>query len=522
MIADFQSAKITIPDYQRTFVWAEDKQRRFIESIFMDMPIPPLFLLEKFSEEANTHIFEIIDGVQRLTTLENFYSGKLRLANLETLAELNQTTFPTLDAKMSGIFLERQISIVIIESDTHPEIQFEVFGRLNQGSVSLNAQELRNCMFHGSFNNFLVQTCSRQHHYKELLSTFPKFQVPKDGKPDKNRGMNVELILRFFALYELYKPESNKYPDSTAETLNDYMRKRIASEKDSSGYSSFKSFEGLETLLGKVSRMVAITFSGNHFKSFSAKKDRVEFSTSFNQSVFDVQMLGFVEYEEEEIKDLTDVIYDTFLDLSVYNKPFIDAITRSTNHKVNTRVGIWQNSLKHIFEDSDSFKQNFLQKKDAFVNNPICSATGVQLSSFEDADYYMGKLYHKCNSPRSESSQTTTRKTPKTPITARLDGSEYIFDDVYDLVDFLMEFISDRIQDNEFEVQRLTSLEFVGTLANLSAKSKRPQKRFKKVDLILNNKQLHVDIGGSRSEIKQMLQDIAKLFSFTSDFQIID
>jgi hypothetical protein len=193
VIADFQSAKITIPDYQRTFVWAEDKQRRFIESIFMDMPIPPLFLLEKFSEEANTHIFELIDGVQRLTTLENFYSGKLRLANLETLAELNQTTFPTLDAKMSGIFLEREINIIIIESDTHPEIQFEVFGRLNQGSVSLNAQELRNCMFHGSFNNFLVQTCSRQPQYKELLSAFPKFQVPKDGKPDKNRGMNVEL-----------------------------------------------------------------------------------------------------------------------------------------------------------------------------------------------------------------------------------------------------------------------------------------------------------------------------------------
>jgi hypothetical protein len=323
-------------------------------------------------------------------------------------------------------------------------------------------------------------------------------------------------------LYELYKPDSNKYPDSTAETLNDYMRKRIASEKDPSGYPIFRSFEDLEVLLGKVSRMVAITFNGNHFKSFSAKKERAEFSTSLNQSVFDVQMLGFVEYEEDEIKDLTDVIYDTFLDLSVYDKAFIDAVTRSTNHKVSIRVGIWQNSLKRIFEDPDSFRQNFSNKKDAFINNPICSATGVQLSSFEDADYYVGKLYHKCHSPRSESSQTTTRKTPKTPIAARLDGSEYIFDDVYDLVDFLMESISDRIQDNEFEVQRLTSLEFVGTLTNLSAKSKRPQKRFKKIDLILNNKQLHIDIGGSRSEIKQMLQDIAKLFSFTSDFQIID
>ena len=132
VIADLQSAKITIPSYQRTFVWETDKQCRFIESIFMDIPIPPLFLLEKFSDEASTTIFEIIDGVQRLTTLENFYGGKLRLSNLDTLADLNQTTFPTLPPNISGIFLEREINIIIIESDTHPEIQFEVFGRLNQ------------------------------------------------------------------------------------------------------------------------------------------------------------------------------------------------------------------------------------------------------------------------------------------------------------------------------------------------------------------------------------------------------
>jgi len=116
VIADLQSAKITIPSYQRTFVWETDKQCRFIESIFMDIPIPPLFLLEKFSDEASTTIFEIIDGVQRLTTLENFYGGKLRLSNLDTLSDLNQTTFPTLAVYFwRGKLISSLLKVILIQ-----------------------------------------------------------------------------------------------------------------------------------------------------------------------------------------------------------------------------------------------------------------------------------------------------------------------------------------------------------------------------------------------------------------------
>ncbi|MBN3899136.1 MAG: DUF262 domain-containing protein [Nostoc sp. NOS(2021)] len=201
LINDCDNKKIGIPTYQRTFVWDSAKQYRFIESIFMDIPIPPLFLLEKFSNETGEKIFEIIDGVQRITTLENFLKGTLKLAGLENLPELNQYTFLTLPPSISSLFWERQINIIIIESDTHPEIQFEVFGRLNNGSVSLNAQELRNCMFHGNFNDFLLK-CRHIPIYREILEPFSKFNNVKEGKPDKNRMLDVELILRFFSLYE--------------------------------------------------------------------------------------------------------------------------------------------------------------------------------------------------------------------------------------------------------------------------------------------------------------------------------
>jgi len=105
----------------------------------------------------------------------------------------------TRPSSISSLFMEREIDTIIIQSGTDPEIQFEVFGRLNQGSVSLNPQELRNCMFHGIFNDFLIN-CSRNAIYRELLEPFSKFKTPKEGTADKNRMFDVELVLRFFCL----------------------------------------------------------------------------------------------------------------------------------------------------------------------------------------------------------------------------------------------------------------------------------------------------------------------------------
>ena len=104
LIMDFQSEKIVVPSYQRTFVWDIPKQCRFIESVFMDVPIPSIFLLEKFDEEKDERLFEVIDGVQRLTTLRHFKEGTLKLTNLVTLPDLNQSTYPSLPRKLAVFF----------------------------------------------------------------------------------------------------------------------------------------------------------------------------------------------------------------------------------------------------------------------------------------------------------------------------------------------------------------------------------------------------------------------------------
>ncbi len=526
LIKDFQSGKIVVPSYQRTFVWDIPKQCRFIESIFMDVPIPSIFLLEKLDEKDET-LFEVIDGVQRLTTLGHFSNGTLKLINLKTLPDLNQSTYPSLPQKISSLFLERHINIIVIETGTQPEIQFEVFGRLNQGSVSLNSQELRNCMFHGEFNDFLNH-CSHFRLYRELLSPFSKFKPAKEGKPDPNRMLDVELILRFFAFYELYKPESNLYPEARSETLNDYMRLRTPNaDKNLLPQVNLRANDELESLFNKVLGMVKFTFNEKHFRNFSLtlKTDKAQFSPLLNQAIFDVQMQGFIDYTITDIQNKTEIIYEAFLDICSYDRNFIDAISQRTDSKLNERIGIWKNKLSQVIESSHSYYEKLEMKRQLFNSNPICSSSGKRIETIDEADFVDGMLYHRCSSPSLTQTELQPRKrtTVNSPIKFYLDGSLYEFDNILEAIYMILEFVVEKIKDDEYSINRLASLSFVGTNRELSDKSNRELKKFKSLGIEnSNSKQLYIDVSGGRTENVQNVTEIASLFSFMSEFKFVE
>lgn len=524
LIADFQVAKIVIPAYQRSFVWETDKQCRFIESIFLQIPIPPIFLLERVDNPENdtsgSVIFEVIDGVQRITTLTNFVNGALKLSGLETLVDLNQAKFAQLPNQISSTFQERQIDTIIIESGTNPEIQFEVFGRLNQGSVSLNPQELRNCMFHGEFNNFLID-CSTEQVYRELLKPFSKFHTPKEGKPDKNRMLDVELILRFFSLYEYFDPETNKYPDVRVELLNNYMRQRIKSP------DTFLDTEELRDVFIKVSSIVLSVFNGKQFRIFNKKKESVDFTTTFNQAIFDVQMLGFVDYEISQIQGNEEIIYETFLDVSSYDLDFIDATSKATGSKVNQRVISWKNRLKDIIESPEKYIQKLKLKLKLFRENPYCTQSDKRIELLEQADVLNGKLYHRCSLSENDIIKfeaTKTKVTKNDSVEFVLNQTDYEVDNLSEAIDQILEIIRSHIHESEFDIDRLSSLSFVGTHNRLNQQnSQRKKKIYKSLKLENQNREtLYFDASGGRNEVLQQLREMARLFDFMRDFQIED
>lgn len=399
LLRDFENEEIVIPPYQRAFVWDTKNKSRFIESILMDIPIPPIFLLEKIESRSGEVKYEVIDGSQRLNTLRAFKNGDFRITGLQKLPDLNRAKYDDLPPAMRTILLSRQLQTIIIERTTNPDIQFEIFERLNQGSVSLNAQELRNCMYHGEFNDFLLKL-QKSKYYIELLKPFPKFKPVSLGKPDKNRFLDVEMILRFFTLYESFQVSGDgKFIQPTKDMLNFYMaikskRNLNSHSKEISSVYSINN-EEFELLFSKVLRMIRMTFKGNQFRRFKVQQDVAKFD-SFNKSVFDIQLLGFAYLDISDIQDRTEIIYEGFLDISSYDHNFIDSVTYSTNQKINKRMDIWNGLLKNILDDPDPYLEKMTLKKQKFEHSPICKYCNKIINTSDEAGCIDNQLVHRC------------------------------------------------------------------------------------------------------------------------------
>jgi hypothetical protein len=207
------------PDYQRHFVWDEERQSGLIESIFLSIPIPPLF----FAENKNGTL-EVIDGVQRISTLMHFMgstkllkkigrNAPLRLKGLEKLDTFNGKTFDELPQSVRNKLLLRSLRITSLNDKSDTNVRYALFERLNTGGVSLHPQEIRNCVFRGKINGLL----------RELMQAPDYRAVVKVAENKQVDAILEEYVLRYFAYLERYKD----FEQSVEGFLNEYMRDRL-------------------------------------------------------------------------------------------------------------------------------------------------------------------------------------------------------------------------------------------------------------------------------------------------------
>lgn len=208
-MAETDENEIFIPAYQRSFVWEEDRQSKFIESILLGLPIPYIFTAE--NEDGR---FEIVDGSQRIRTLDNFLSGKLTLDNLEILDKCNGLKFTDFPISRQRKINNTSLRMIVLSEHSDEDARFMLFERINSGSVILQAMEKRKGSFTGPFTDF-VYKCANDPQFIRLTSFTEK--TVKRGEPQ-------ELILRFFAYSESldsYKGYVNEFLDSYTKRKNE-------------------------------------------------------------------------------------------------------------------------------------------------------------------------------------------------------------------------------------------------------------------------------------------------------------
>lgn len=196
---------IYLPDYQRKFIWSIERQSKFIESVLLGLPLPFMFMADM--EDGR---LEVVDGSQRIQTLDSFLSNNLVLEKLKRLNTLNGFTFDDLPLSQQRRFRNSPVRVIVLSEKAVEAVKKEIFERINTGSDILKAMEVRKGAYQGSFYDFVAECTANS----KLISLCPM------SKSREDRQEREELVLRFFAYSERYL----QFKHEVRAFLDEYMR----------------------------------------------------------------------------------------------------------------------------------------------------------------------------------------------------------------------------------------------------------------------------------------------------------
>jgi hypothetical protein len=282
LVEQWQGGLLLIPEVQREYVWDNPRASRLIESLILNIPVPPLYFAE--TSEAQ---FEVIDGHQRVKSIARFIDNQFALSGLRVLEEYKGKRFHKLPLREQRFLRTRYIRVVVIGIESHPNMKFEVFERLNTGGVVLNEQELRNSLYRGSLNDLLKELV-RDKHFRECIDT----------KQPRRRMVDQELVLRFFAVHDAlsaYRPPLkrflNEYMQSNQNPVDDWLNGREQMFRDT--------MKRLNTFLGSRAFRL-IDANGEPLTDAEGR----QLPRGVNRALFDAQTIAFTCLEETPSLDL--------------------------------------------------------------------------------------------------------------------------------------------------------------------------------------------------------------------------
>lgn len=304
----YQNGRINIsPEYQRTYRWNNINKTKFIESLILGMPIPPIFAIKEETDEVLQ--FEIIDGLQRISTILEF-TGVLEkehrntneklntLEGADILLGLNGKTWEEISKTNMGFVFESSSLQFINLKTIDTKIKYETFKRLNTGGVILSSQEVR--------SNILA--FKGQEKYNEFLKKYNRLTIEFLSKKDLKERRDMELFIEFSLIKE-YK-----------EFIKNYKRLGITELLDK--YSEEVELEILENNLVEYEEFIKIC-NFSKFKRYNMKKDK--FTGSFVSIYFEIAAFIFFKNKtiltKENIKKIFAQTYAEFCNIRNLQNP---------------------------------------------------------------------------------------------------------------------------------------------------------------------------------------------------------
>lgn len=263
LVSKLRDGEYYVPSYQREFVWREPAQSRFIESVLIGLPIPYLFLWQDGDGRL-----EIVDGSQRLRTLQRFMDGELRLGKLELLEKLKGFTYGDLSRPRRRKFDARVIRGIVLDNSVGVTTRTEMFNRINTGGTKANEAEVRRGALPGPMSD-LIQAVASEKKFEDLTPISDSLI---------NQREREELAVRFFTFLERATIENGsvifpEWKDRPREYIYEFVAQANAKGKNDPIYIDRLRFE-FERMLS----FVDANFPNGFRKSMSANQvPRVRF-----------------------------------------------------------------------------------------------------------------------------------------------------------------------------------------------------------------------------------------------------
>ena len=306
------------PDFQRDFIWDEEKQSKLIESVLMRIPLPVFYLAE--DPEGR---MVVVDGLQRLSTFKRFVTGGLKL-RLRDQDELNGRLFPELSPKLQNRIEDCNLTLYVIDAKVPERARLDIFERVNSG-VPLTRQQMRNSLYTGQGTRFLKEE-AQSDLFRRVTGNSLRSSTMRDR----------EFVNRFcgFQLFSLadYRGDMDAFLAETLKRMNDLSRdelKKLATE--------FRN--GLENN--------SLVFGEHAFR----KHTRHQFRRSvINASLWDVMATGLSRFEPTLVESRAGELRAVFYML-IANDDFNQSITYGTNdtRRIRHRFGASSEMFQEVF-----------------------------------------------------------------------------------------------------------------------------------------------------------------------------
>lgn len=314
------------PDFQRTFVWDALKQSKLIESCLMRIPLPVFYVAE-----AKDGRIIVVDGLQRLTTLQRFLDGKFKIdlgkLDNESHHPLNGMRFSDLAVTLQERILDTSLLLYILDSKAPERARLDIFERVNSG-VPLSRQQMRNSLYNGKATKWL-----------RLASESPEFLEVTGASLDQKTMRDREVINRFCAFHLL------GYQDYKRADMDRFLGRAL-------DYMNASSNDELDVLMNKFKRSMIVNYKifGDHsFRKSLLDSDLYQRRSPINVSLFDVYSVLLADLppslKENQLNKIGKILRGLLA-----NEEFNFAITYSTNstNQVQDRFEIAYTALEGI------------------------------------------------------------------------------------------------------------------------------------------------------------------------------